>query len=142
MTLPTIKAITERFLFGENGQPSDLVTTGVIRDVDAKSSVEVNVAEYMSTYGPGRFAVGALFDIVQLFFSPTTSGIAPGEYTKSEWAALLGYGPEDFYGLNLHQGLYDDGAGDYAERAYVHGSTSFKIADTAVFVIEDDAADT
>ena len=40
-----------------------------------------------------------------------------------------------FAGANKTLGFYDDGKDDLLERAYVWNSTSYKISDTARFII-------
>jgi len=43
MALPTASEVTELFLYGSGGKPSDLVSETLIRSADATSSITVNV---------------------------------------------------------------------------------------------------
>ncbi|EFO28694.1 outer membrane adhesin like protein [Roseibium sp. TrichSKD4] len=98
----------------------------------------------MST-GPGKFALASNVNLVQSFFDAPFSITSPlfsqfqvedsnrAEITKVELAAFFGLGS---YGLSVDQKDWDDGSGDFAERAYIWGNTSFQINDEATFVIE------
>lgn len=144
MTLPTVKDIVNMYLYGQASTPENLLNTSLIRPAaTAPLVIDINALEYM-TGGPGRFAVGAQFDLVKDFFTADSSVflsagtvLANGDrvFSKVEAAALFGFGPNDFYGWNTQQYLWRDGTDDYAVRTFVYGSSSFKIGDNAQFVI-------
>lgn len=122
--------VTRYFLYGSDNNPSNLIDESLIRSSTEKVSIDVPLTDYM-TYGPGRFALGAQFDLIKGFFGQSF-GLPPGEYTKAQIAAHLGLSD---YGLYRQQGLLDDGQGDLLSRAYVWASTSFKLSDDVRFVI-------
>jgi len=136
MTLPTAAEVTEMFLFGAAGRPGTLLDPSIIRPDSASSQITIQNVDVMSSSGPGRFAVGALFDAIQLFFSPTTSGLAPGTYTKAQIYAEFGLDTLQERALIFQQAAYDDGNPDYAYRAYVFNTMTFEIQDGAEFVVE------
>ncbi|NEQ51687.1 MAG: hypothetical protein F6K11_16360, partial [Leptolyngbya sp. SIO3F4] len=92
--------------------------------------------------GPGRFAVGSQFELIELFFDPGffTPKIPPlpsGKpfYTKSEIAGFLGL---TAFGLVVQQLNFQDDFDDYAERTYIFNSLEFQISDSAKFIVRQD----
>jgi hypothetical protein len=137
MTLPTSTQVTNMFLYGTMTTPTDLTNPALMRPAGTIGpQIIVNLSEYM-TDGPGRFASPAFFDLVKEFFSPTTSGLAPGVYSKADLASVLGY---SYYGLRQNQYNYADGKDDYAERVYVWNTVAFQISDEAKFIINADGS--
>jgi len=144
MSLPTAKDVTQLYLYAKRFTPTNLVDDALIRpdpvqipDKDLFHE-KVDAVEYMT--GPGRFALGAMSDLVKKFFSHVGDipGVTAGQfYTKSEMADLLGLAEAD-YGIYVQQYSYDDGQGDYGERIYIWNSTAFKISDNTVFVVDAD----
>ncbi len=91
--------------------------------------------------GPGRFAVGAQFELVKGFFNSRpllnpSYQISPGIYTKEQLAAYFGLSND--YGWNMKHIYYRDQVDDYAERVYIYNSQRFKISDSAKFVVKAD----
>ena len=150
MTLPTIERITNRYLYKQDEVIDNRLDDKIIsRD---ESSIEVDKKEFMK--GPGRFVNASDFSIVSAFFTQKNdivamnreeailSNLAEGEYSKQEILKILGYIDSNgkgingmFAGANKTLGFYDDGKDDLLERAYVWNSTSYKISDTARFII-------
>ena len=113
MANPTVQEITNLYLYGTKTTPENLVDENLIRGEGISfKEAEVDRQTYMTT-GAGRFALGGLFDIVQMFFTLPT-GLPPGSYTKLEIATA--YGIEDFFGLRQFQTDLADDVDDYAER--------------------------
>lgn len=135
MTLPTANEIMSLYLYGEEELPVNLVSDSIIRS-DTGIEKHINLQEYMSD-GAGRFAVGAQFELVKLFFATDLSERPYKQegYSKSELAEILGLG---YYGLLLDQEDWQDGTDDYTERTFIFGSTEFEIGDDARFFIEQD----
>jgi hypothetical protein len=132
MSLPTAEEITNLYLYGVKTKPDNISDNNLIRSNAEKTLITVNVNEYMDN-GPGRFALPAFFEIVKLFFSPTSSGLPPGTYTEQQLRPLIGTNQAI---ITQQQWAYDDGQGDYAERTYIWNSVAFEIGDQAQFVIE------
>jgi hypothetical protein len=128
MTLPTARDIMNWFLYGKATQPSNLIDDALIRPASATVAIQVDRSEFMA--GPGRFALGSQFPLVQDFFADTT--LPPGTYTKQQLGARHGL---SFYGLAFQEGDFDDGSGDYGERTFIWGSVAFQISDSAKFVV-------
>ncbi len=138
----TSEQITKLFLFGSETVPSDLASDAII-DHPVGVLAQQDMQDHM-TNGAGRFAVGAQFELVRAFFNPLNS-FSPGSVyaTPAAMADRLGL----FVGVvnevpgadrvKFHQALYDDGAADYVDRAYVDGTTSFLLKN-ATFVVDLD----
>jgi VCBS repeat-containing protein len=146
------KEITNYFLYGTLTTPNDLFSESRIRSdpLTPETRIQVNQASFMET-GPGRFALGSQSSLIKEFFSSDVNDnwFVKGQgYTKDQLAAILvnhGLGSkisndagQISYGINLRQVELSDGAGDYWERAYIWNSEAFKIADSAMFVIDTD----
>jgi len=135
MTVLTAEEVTNLYLYGTINTPSDLSNDSHIRPSGAgPTQTTVNINDYMSS-GPGRFASPAFFDVVKLFFSPTTSGLPPGTYTEAQIRSMMGTSQAI---ISQQQWAYDDGAGDYEDRVYVWNTVAFEIDDNASFVIAAD----
>ena len=135
----TPELITNLYLYGQIETPTNLVDDKLIRPKAVTSSVDVNVNSFMA--GPGRFAVGAQFDLVKGFFNSRpllnpSNQISPGSYTKQQIAAYFGLSND--YGWNMRHIDYRDQVDDYAERVYIYNSQRFKISDSAKFVVKAD----
>ena len=95
-----------------------MIDPSIIRPDNAAETIYIQNTDVMSSSGPGRFAVGALFDAIQLFFSPTTSGLAPGTYTKTQFYTEFGLDTLQERALIFQQAALDDGNPDYALMAF------------------------
>ncbi len=139
MSLLTAEEVTNLYLYGSKTKPADIENENLIRDNQLKTSTttSVDINEYMTT-GPGRFASPAFFEVIKQFFSPTSSGLAPGTYTKQDLYDRFGLNTYDDKTVTILQHLYDDGQDNYLERAYIWETTAFKIDDRTTFVIEAD----
>ncbi|MCF6273809.1 MAG: hypothetical protein L3J37_11590 [Rhodobacteraceae bacterium] len=160
MTLPTAQEVATKFLYGSAALPESFDDPSLIRPNEASTQIEVTKADYFDPItGPGRFALGSEFDIVDDFLgAPKEYWIAqmnapvgvfaqfyqPGDpelrLTKKQFAEeILGYDPAtDFYGLNVANRSVADGNDDYAERTFIWGGTSFKLGDATEFVFRLD----
>lgn len=147
MAMPTIEQIVSRYLFNQNSPPADLKDEKLIRPMGAMGdAVVVNRYEYMTT-GGGRFAGIERFNFIRNFLgahdesyaSMSGSNLAEGAYTLQEILAHYGIDPGD---SKLAVSQYYSGVndGDFAERAYVFGSTEFKINDDAMFYVNHDGS--
>lgn len=139
MSLLTAAEVTNLYLYGTKTLPPNLENENIIRPSGIKQSVPVDINEYMN--GPGRFASPAYFDVIKLFFSPTSSGLAAGTYTKQYLFSLFGLNTDiNDRIVSIQQSLYDDGQDNYLERAYIWESTAFQIDDHATFVVNADGS--
>lgn len=144
MTLPTTTQITNLYLYGQDSTPIDKANEGYIRPTpssasQAFSTVNVAVLEFMS-YGAGRFAVGAQFELVKEFFDGASSVLAANTeskpyYTKQEVADAFNL---PFYGFVLDNQDYQDETDDYALRVYIYNNTLFEISDSSKFIVGAD----
>jgi Ca2+-binding RTX toxin-like protein len=151
----TNELITNLFLYGQTTTPVDLASDSLIRPADDFDTpadnihIQVDMVSYM-TDGPGRFALAALSPLVQAFM--TYKPIAGETHLNGEayifnantlYDALLDKSGidarQDRHSIfSIHQTSYLDAAGDLGVRSYIYNSGAFKIADTAVFVIDAD----
>ena len=83
------KNVTSAFVWGSQSLPEnllnpDLMRAGTSEDPTAAFTLSTPLAEYMTT-GPGRFAFGTQFAIIDNFFGRGLSrfALAPGKYTKA-----------------------------------------------------------
>lgn len=99
--------------------------------------------------GPGRFAFGSLSSLINEFMEDKQASNADiianvahstranGQivFTKQDiagWLVSQGY-VNGYYGIEIQQYEYQDGTNDVAIRTYIYGTTSFKLADDALF---------
>ncbi len=134
----SIQKITNLYLYGSETKPRNLVDDTLIRTevrtIDPPAAnVGVDVVQFMAT-GAGRFAIGALFDLVQIFFSQTTI-LKPNVsgYTKDDLKKKFGI---DYLGFSFSQVTRADGNDDWLARAYIYNSMEFKISDNARFYVD------
>lgn len=69
MTVLTAEQATNLYLYGTLTAPADRVTPMWIGKPAQETRITVNVNDYMSDTGPGRFASAASFEVVRKFFS-------------------------------------------------------------------------
>jgi Ca2+-binding RTX toxin-like protein len=142
MALPSYQDIVSRYLWGNANPPSASakVSDTWIRPGSASETVAVNLTEFMSATGPGRFALGANFDLVENFFNTSANFLGIGtvdaqgnrHMTKADIGAYFGLSS---YSYVMEQRNYQDGYNDYVERSFLYNSMSFSIKDEADFVI-------
>lgn len=142
MSLPTAKEVTNLYLYGQKTTPNNLVDDSLIRPnpLPINPTLTVDVVKFMdSKTGPGRFAVGSQFELIQKFFdpgffTPSIPPLAPGKpfYTKAEIAGFFGLGRFD---LVVQQLNYQDSLDDYAERTYIFNTLAFQISNSARFFV-------
>lgn len=89
MALPTAEQVTNKYLYGTEIRPTDLLDQKIIdhRDNTVENEILVDVTEYM-VQGPGRFVSSANFEFIEEFFD---LDLAPKIYSKVEILTLLGY---------------------------------------------------
>lgn len=140
MRLLTAEEVTNLFLYGTKTLPTNLEDGNLIRPpvLPIPTAEKVDINEYMN--GPGRFASPAFFEVIKLFFSPTSSGLASGIYSKEDLYAIFGLNTIDDRIVAIQQSLYDDGQDNYLERAYIWESTAFQIDNHARFVVNADGS--
>ncbi|MBW7900131.1 MAG: hypothetical protein H3C26_01520 [Rhodocyclaceae bacterium] len=137
-----VKEITNLYLYGTIDTPADLISDDRIRPDGDGAKIEVNMASFMES-GPGRFALGSQSALVEAFFSfSDDSWVEAGkEYTKNEMFQALtsrGVPVDGNYGIDIKQSLLNDSSGGYWERSYIWNSGSFKLSDSARFVVDAD----
>ncbi|MHA6833211.1 calcium-binding protein [Ralstonia pseudosolanacearum] len=146
MALPTAELVTNNYLYGTDKRPADLLDPAILnqKNGSADNSISVGAIEYMRD-GAGRFVNSANFDWVEKFFNPVNS-LAPGVYSKEQIFDLFGYvDPQtgnraSYAGYIVNQIYLGTKDPDYAERAYIWGTTKFKVADGAEFVVNADGS--
>ena len=144
MVQVSAKEITNLYLYGQPTTPSNLEDDSLIRDSTVPNTIkEIDTSEFMET-GPGRFAVGSQFELVQKFFDPDFAVTSETDtedktYTKEELAKEFGL--SDSYGWSMKQYHFvdsDENNEDYIERSYIWNSMSFQISDSAQFIVTPD----
>ena len=137
MALPTAEQITNLYLYGTETRPDDLLAPSILAPRNG-TSFDVNRVEYM-TDGAGRFVNSANFAVVDKFFY--TPVLQPGIYTQAQLLqqfGITGVAGEERYVVNqLYLGTDDL---DYAERTYIWGTTGFRIAEGAMFIVNPDGS--
>ncbi|MDE5083884.1 MAG: hypothetical protein O4859_22710 [Trichodesmium sp. St18_bin1] len=140
MVQVSAKEITNLYLYGQPTTPSNLENDSLIRDSTVPNIIkEIDTSEFMET-GPGRFAVGSQFELVQKFFDPDFAVTSETDtedkiYTKEELAKEFGLST---YGWSTKQSYFldpDENKQDYIERVYIWNNMSFQISDSAEFVV-------
>jgi RTX calcium-binding nonapeptide repeat (4 copies) len=152
--------IVRRYLYGRAGESSvpDLLSSDRIRAPQAGQAnrVGISLSSYMDpTSGAGRFATGAMFELVNIFFlqlsgltnwpsgAPETykgydtasylsANLAPGRYTKQQLAEIFSL---DSYGFVMQQHGFSDARDDRAARTFIYGSSQYALGDVT-FVVE------
>ena len=68
MPLPSATTITNQYLYGQDFTPQNLIDVNLTLG-PILPSVVISASEYMDPVtGPGRFALGSMFELVQEFF--------------------------------------------------------------------------
>lgn len=137
-TLPSAQLVTNMYLYGQETTPDNKVSNEWIRGKNETTSITISIPTLMES-GPGRFAIGAQFELVRKFFEDGANVLAPNDesnpfYTKSEVATELGL---DRYDFVLDNSDFRDGVNDYGERTFVFGTQSYQIND-AKFIVSSD----
>lgn len=157
MALPSFNQITNLYLYGQNTRPANLTQESLIRsfppaekdrilyDAVVHNIPSVDLMNPVS--GPGRFALGAQFSLIDKFFTypqallnPT--GAAEMIYDKYQIGFMVGLltgevsNPQGDIGFNMTQKDWRDGYNDYAERTYIYNSMRFQIGANAQFVVK------
>ncbi|MDO3560208.1 calcium-binding protein [Ralstonia pseudosolanacearum] len=146
MSLPNAEQVTNRYLYGADKRPGDMLDPSILnhRDSASENSIPVDAVEYMKS-GGGRFVNSANFDWIEKFFNKDIS-IEPGVYDLTRIFEMVGSvdaqsGEKKSYaGYAVNQIYLGTSDPDYAERAYIWGTTKFKIADGAEFVVNPDGS--
>lgn len=134
---------------------------------DYGASITIDAVSYMAgaattdlisgQTGPGRFAFGSLSSLIDEFMGEkqasnadiianvahTTRANGQMVFTKQDianWLVSQGY-VNGYYGIEIQQYEYQDDADDVAIRTYIYGTTSFKLADNALFIIDPEGLD-
>ncbi len=119
--------ITRLYVFGTDAPSLDDYNLH-IRPNDAEPPPkEYNMIHYM-TSGAGRYAYPSIFGAVQKFFA---SNVADGQYTLAQIQLAIGEqfttGDNSDVRVEISQYGTDPFSADYAERAYIFGSTWFNL---------------
>lgn len=143
MALPTAEEITNLYLYGVSKRPQNLLDPSLSQP-RAGVVLSVDVNDYMSN-GAGRYADVADFDFIADFFG-WGNNMPPGIYTKDDVFKAFGY-RDPVTGKDLKSGAYrenqiylDSSSSDYAERAYIWGTTGFKVSGDVQFVVNQDGS--
>jgi VCBS repeat-containing protein len=140
--MPTAKEILSWYLYGQSTPPApnDLRDDRFIRPkgIDGPP-VAVNSEDYMRN-GGGRFVGIGNFNFVRNFLqgSDYSAGIVPpGVYSTEKLLNLYGI-PLTERELGISQYFLEPTAADFKDRAYVFGSTAFRINTDARFIVKAD----
>ncbi|WP_250888284.1 calcium-binding protein [Ralstonia solanacearum] len=144
MGLPTAEQVTNKYLYGADKRPDDMLDPSILnhRNGISENSIPVAAIEYMKS-GAGRFVNSANFAWLRKFFDSSIA-LEPGVYSAKQIFELVGGvaaepgGEKGDAGYIVNQIYLGAGDPDYAERAYIWGTTRFKIADGAEFVVSAD----
>lgn len=151
MSLPTAEEVVSNYLYGTPTPPQNFANQNIQRSNDASSTIEVNLTEFMDPdTGPGRFALGSEFEIVQYFFGsqdvilamiengdldaykdPNTGDV---HLSKAQFAEIVGL---DYYGLQVANRQVSDANDDYAERTFIWGGVEYQLSDDVEFIISE-----
>ena len=141
-TIPSAIDILNLYLYGQQNTPSpqDLGSDTFIRGENELKPIMIDTKEYM-TSGAGRFASPEQFKIVKDFLEGDGDfGLKQGEsivLTKKQVAKVYNI---DYYGLVLSQYFLGYNDNDYADRAYVFGTTAFSLSEDTQFIINSDGS--
>lgn len=146
MGLPTAEQVTNKYLYGADKRPDDMLDPSILnhRNGTSENSILVDAVEYMRS-GAGRFVNSANFAWLRKFFDSSIA-LEPGVYSAKQIFELVGGvatepgGGKGDAGYIVNQIYLGAGDPDYAERAYIWGTTRFKIADDAEFVVSADGS--
>ncbi|WP_124982195.1 calcium-binding protein [Ralstonia solanacearum] len=146
MGLPTAEQVTNKYLYGADKRPDDMLDPSILnhRNGTSENSIPVDAVEYMRG-GAGRFVNSANFAWLRKFFDSSIS-LEPGVYSAKQIFELVGGvateagGEKGDAGYVVNQIYLGAGDPDYAERAYIWGTTRFKIAEGAEFVVSADGS--
>lgn len=146
MGLPTAEQVTNKYLYGADKRPEDMLDPSILnhRNGTSENSIPVDAVEYMRS-GAGRFVNSANFAWLRKFFDSSIA-LEPGGYSAKQIFELVGGvatepgGEKGDAGYIVNQIYLGAGDPDYAERAYIWGTTRFKIADDAEFVVSADGS--
>ncbi|MGH1510400.1 calcium-binding protein [Ralstonia solanacearum] len=114
------------------------------RNGTTENLIPVDAVEYMRS-GAGRFVNSANFAWLRKFFDSSIA-LEPGVYSAKQIFELVGGvatepgGEKGDAGYIVNQIYLGAGDPDYAERAYIWGTTRFKIVDGAEFVVSADGS--
>ncbi len=146
MGLPTAEQVTNKYLYGADKRPDDMLDPSILnhRNGTSENSIPVDAVEYMRS-GAGRFVNSANFAWLRKFFDSSIA-LEPGVYSAKQIFELVGGvatepgGEKGDAGYIVNQIYLGADDPDYAERAYIWGTTRFKIADGAEFVVSADGS--
>ncbi|WP_282600499.1 calcium-binding protein [Ralstonia pseudosolanacearum] len=146
MSLPTAEQVTNKYLYGADKRPGDMLDPSILnhRDRASENAIPIDAVEYM-TSGSGRFVNSANFDWIEKFFNKDIA-IEPGVYDLTRIFEMVGSvdaqtgEKKSDAGYTVNQIYLGTSDPDYAERAYIWGTTKFKIADGAEFVVNSDGS--
>lgn len=142
MTMPTAEEILSLYLYGQRTPPTpaQLANEQWIRPSGVTESM--NAVDYMSN-GGGRFVGLYTFKMVREFLAAegNYTDLAAGTYTPSSlYSTITGVTNEDEIKAALNLGVSQYFLGqtdiDFADRAYVFGSTAFRLNDDARFIVQ------
>ncbi len=153
--------ITMLFLYGSFSVPGELTNDALIRTGSYEpdtvgTTITIDAASYMAGFtGPGRFAYGSLSPIVQEFMGSRSQAnnqelLENVPHTLNAEGQRI-FNKDDIVGwyvannyiaskspIVVQQYEYQDDTNDVAIRTYIYGTTQFKLADGAQFVIDAD----
>lgn len=146
MGLPTAEQVTNKYLYGADKRPEDMLDPSILnhRNGTTENLISVDAVEYMRS-GAGRFVNSANFAWLRKFFDSSIA-LEPGVYSAKQIFELVGGvatepgGEKGDAGYIVNQIYLGAGDPDYAERAYIWGTTRFKIVDGAEFVVSADGS--
>jgi hypothetical protein len=142
---PTLQEIISQYLYAQRILPENLLDDRLIRDQNAETTIDVNIADFMTT-GAGRYVDVANFLAVRKFLAGEYADkFEAGEYkTIDFFAKVLDKSVEYIRGnpvqtyLGVVNYYLDVDSPDYIDRSYVFGSMQFKINADARFIVGDD----